>query len=145
MFGQDRQQLRQVYYDVWHKHSSNHVLSPLEQSIAQVIIAHPEYHALLSESAGLQQEFFVENGQTNPFLHMGLHISLHEQISTNRPEGIKDVYITLLKHYADAHETEHQMMECLTESLWLAQRNQTAPSEIDYLNSLRALVLRNAK
>ena len=142
MFGQNRQQLRQFYHNVWQKKLNNIPLNALETSIAHVIESHPEYHSIFKNDASLEQDYFVEDGQTNPFLHMGLHISLHEQISTNRPDGIRALYQQLLNQYGDAHDTEHQMMECLTESLWLAQRNNTAPSEVDYLQSLSELVQR---
>lgn len=141
MFGQNRQQLRQFYHDVWQKQSENQSLSALELTVAQVINEHPEYHAIFNTEASLEQEYFVEQGQTNPFLHMGLHISLHEQISTDRPAGIRHVYQRLQAKYGDAHSTEHQMMECLTESLWLAQRNNQPPSESDYLDALKKQLL----
>lgn len=141
MFGQNRQQLRQFYHDVWQKQIENQSLSALESTVAQVINEHPEYHPIFNSEASLEQEYFVEQGQTNPFLHMGLHISLHEQISTDRPVGIRTLYQQLKVKYGDAHTTEHQMMECLTESLWLAQRNNQAPSESAYLAALQKLVL----
>jgi len=140
MFGQNKQQLRQMYHDVWQKNQANESLSALEAMIAQVIKEHPEYHATLSADANLEQEYFVENGQTNPFLHMGLHISLHEQISTDRPAGIRHIYQQLQTKFGNAHDTEHQMMECLTESLWLAQRHNQAPSETYYLTALQTLL-----
>ena len=140
MFGQDRQQLRQFYHDVWQKMQLNQQLNALEQNIAVIINEHPEYHDIFKSDASLEQDYFVEQGQTNPYLHMSLHMSLHEQISTNRPEGIQALYQQLLTKFGSAHDTEHQMMECLTESLWLAQRNNTAPSEADYLTSLKRLL-----
>lgn len=140
MFGQNRQQLRQYYHDVWQKKLSQQTLNALETSIAQVINEHPEYHKIFASEASLEQDYFVEDGQTNPFLHMSLHLSLHEQISTDRPAGIRDLYQQLQAKFNDAHETEHQMMECLTESLWLAQRNNQAPSEADYLLALQKLL-----
>ena len=140
MFGQNRQKLRQYYHDVWLKAQNNHTLSALESGIAQVIEQHPEYHAMFNSDSSLEQEYFVENGQTNPYLHMGLHISLHEQISTNRPAGIRAIYPQLQAKYGSAHDAEHQMMECLTESLWLAQRNNQPPSEQDYLAAMQALL-----
>ncbi len=139
MFGQNRQQLRQMYHDVWKKQQASEALSALESMVAQVISEHPEYHKIFNNEASLQQEYFVEDGQTNPFLHMGLHISLHEQISTDRPAGIRTLYQQLQAKFANAHETEHHMMECLTESLWLAQRNNQAPSESAYLDALQQL------
>jgi len=140
MFGQNRQQLRKMYFDAWQKKQEKQPLSALESMVAQVISEHPEYHKIINNTSSLEQEYFVEDGQTNPFLHMGLHISLHEQISTNRPAGIRDLYQKLQAKFIDAHETEHQMMECLTESLWLAQRNNQAPSETDYLIALKKLL-----
>jgi len=140
MFGQNRQQLRQYYHDVWQKAQQKQPLSALESGIAQVIEQHPEYHGMFKNDSSLEQEYFVEDGQTNPYLHMGLHISLHEQISTNRPAGIQDLYRQLQIKFGNAHDTEHQMMECLTESLWLAQRNNQPPSEQDYLAALKALL-----
>jgi len=140
MFGQNRQQLRQMYHDVWQKNQANEPLSALESMLAQVISEHPEYHKIFNNEASLEQEYFVEDGQTNPFLHMGLHISLHEQISTDRPTGIRKTYQKLQTKFGDTHETEHRMMECLTESLWLAQRNNLPPSESDYLAALQKLL-----
>lgn len=141
MFGQNRQQLRQFYHDAWQKKQANTPLSALESVVAQVISEHPEYYKIFNSDASLEQEFFVEDGQTNPFLHMGLHISLHEQISTDRPQGIRDFYQQLQVKFGNAHDTEHQMMECLTESLWLAQRNNQPPSESDYLKAIQQLLL----
>ena len=140
MFGQNRQQLRQMYHDAWHKKQTNESLSALESMVAQVISEHTEYHKIFKNDASLEQEYFVEDGQTNPFLHMGLHISLHEQISTDRPAGIRKLYQKLQAKFGNAHDTEHQMMECLTESLWLAQRNNQAPSESAYLAALQKLL-----
>ena len=141
MFGQNRHKLRQFYHDVWQKKQHPLTqLTELEKIVANVIEQHPEYHKIFDSEASLDQEYFVEDGQTNPFLHMGLHISLHEQISTDRPTGIKHLYQQLQAKYGSAHDTEHKMMESLTESLWIAQRNNSAPSESDYLVELQKLL-----
>lgn len=140
MFGQNRQQLRQYYHDVWQKAQNNQSLSALETGIAQVIERHPEYQSIFKSDSSLEQEYFVEDGKTNPYLHMGLHISLHEQISTNRPAGIRALFPQLQAKFGNAHDAEHHMMECLTESLWLAQRNNQPPSEEDYLTALHTLL-----
>lgn len=140
MFGQNRQQLRQYYHNVWQKAQKGQTLSSLESGIAQVIEQHPEYHIIFKSDSSLEQEYFVEDGKTNPYLHMGLHISLHEQISTDRPLGIRGLYAQLQMKFGNAHDAEHKMMECLTESLWIAQRNNQAPSEQDYLASLKKLL-----
>lgn len=140
MFGQNRQQLRQFFFDVWKKIQSGEQLSALEQSLAQIISMHPEYHSLLNQADKLDQDFPVEAGHSNPFLHMGLHISLHEQISTDRPVGIRSLYQQLLPLYDAAHDCEHAMMDCLAEALWQAQRDGRAPSDSDYLQALRGLL-----
>lgn len=140
MFGQSREQLRQFYHNVWLKMQSAETMSALEQSIAQVIQMHPEYHAIFEKKQHLEQEYFVEAGDTNPYLHMGLHLSLHEQISTDRPAGIRNVYQKLLAKFGDAHQCEHAMMECLAESLWQSQRDNQPPSEQQYLIALETLL-----
>lgn len=139
IFSQDRDALRQQYHDVWQKMQSGHMLSSLEQMIADVIALHPEYHPLLSSPIQSGQEYFVENGQTNPYLHMGLHIALHEQLSINRPNGIVAAYQQLLKKTADRHTAEHLMVDCLAEQLWLAQQHRQPPSETAYLKAVQLL------
>ena len=91
------------------------------------------------DSAALDNDYTPEMGQTNPFLHMGMHIALYEQLSTNRPAGIKDVYEKLQRKTEDIHETEHRMMECLGEAMWQAQRNNTMPDDASYLLCLKKL------
>ncbi|WP_043888204.1 DUF1841 family protein [Methylophaga thiooxydans] len=140
MFSQNRDQLRQFYHTVWLKMQSPQTLSALEQSVAQVLQMHPEYHAVFEKKTHLEQEYFVESGDTNPYLHMGLHLSLHEQISTDRPAGIRDVYQQLLQKVGDSHKAEHEMMEALAEALWQAQRDNQPPSETRYLEALQALL-----
>jgi len=134
-----RDEVRQVYLNVWHKLQQQQLLEPMEALIADVIESHPEYHALLAESDDIkQQEFTPEQGQTNPFLHMGMHIALREQAGTDRPAGIKSIYQRLVTAKGQ-HEAEHAMMECLGQALWSAQRNAQSPDEADYLDCLKKL------
>ena len=136
---QSRDEVRQVYLGVWHKIQQKLVLEPMEALIADVIEIHPEYHALLAASDDIrQQEFTPEQGQTNPFLHMGMHITLREQAGTDRPPGIREIHQKLVNKKG-AHEAEHAMMECLGETLWNAQRNNQPPDEAAYLDCLRKL------
>lgn len=139
MFG-DREQIRQFYFTVWNKLQTDAELQPLEALVGSVIKDHPEYHALLeSPDASKDTDFLPDQGQTNPFLHMGMHIALREQIQGRRPAGIFDVYETLVKKCGDAHEAEHQMMECLGEAMWTAQRNTAEPDETTYMECLKKL------
>ncbi|MBV8854075.1 MAG: DUF1841 family protein, partial [Sinobacteraceae bacterium] len=87
--GQNREQLRRMYVDAWRKFSAQQQLQPLEAQIAAVIAEHPEYLPLLqSERDVLGLDFAPEGGQQNPFLHMGLHLAIREQVATDRPPGI---------------------------------------------------------
>jgi len=136
LYGQDRHQIRQVYLDAWQKYCTKQPLEPLQQQIAQVIAEHPEYHRLLQTQA-LHKDFDPAQGESNPFLHMGLHLAVREQISTDRPPGIRALYQQLLQHYTDPHSTEHQVIEALAETLWQAQQNGAPPDEQRYLARLQ--------
>ena len=136
---QSRDEMRQVYLDVWQKMQRRELLEPMQAMIAEIIEIHPEYHALLEIDAEIrQQEFTPEQGQSNPFLHMGMHIALREQAATDRPPGIKAVYHSLVTSKGQ-HQAEHAMMECLGQALWTAQRDNQAPDESAYLDCLRKL------
>ena len=140
MFGNNRNNLRRYYCTVWEKAQSGQALEPLEQLIATVIAAHPEYQTLLhSAEQSLEREYLPEMGETNPFLHMGMHIALHEQLGSQRPAGIVAVYQQLCRRFGDHHSAEHQMMECLGETLWEAQRSGNPPDEQVYLQRLQRL------
>ena len=136
---QSRDQIRLVYLDVWNKMQGGQFLEPMEALIADVIGEHPEYHALLERGAEIaEEEFTPEQGQTNPFLHMGMHIGLREQVQADRPAGIKTVHHKLSAERGQ-HEAEHAMMECLGATLWSAQRNNSLPDENEYLECLKKL------
>ena len=138
IFGQDRAELRKMYVDAWRKRRDGIPLSPLETQIADVIALHPEYHDALNADE-LEQEFAPEGGKTNPFLHMGLHLGIREQVSTNRPSGIASIYKNLATRLGDPHSAEHQMIDCLAETLWEAQSQNSDPDEKQYLQRLRRL------
>ena len=138
-FGDSPEQTRQFFFDAWRKFQSKQPLTSLETQVAAVINSHPEYQALLSNSENSAKSFFPELGDENPFLHMGLHLALREQIASNRPEGIKTVYDKLCKKYGEL-ETEHRMMDCLAQALWQAQRNNAMPDEQKYLQHLQQVL-----
>ena len=101
-----------------------------------MIAQHPEYHETV-ETNDPDAEFLPEGGQSNPFLHMGLHLSIREQVATDRPGGIRAVFEQLASRLGDELEAEHRMMECLAEALWISQRDQIPPDEQAYLARLR--------
>ena len=138
---QDRDSGRTFFLEVWEKHKRQLPLEALEQIVLDVILQHPEYHVILekNEKEISAMEFTPEMGMTNPFLHMGMHITIQEQIGSNRPLGISALYQQLLPKYPSAHDLEHSMMESLGETLWLAQRNNTLPDEAEYLEQVKKL------
>jgi len=116
IYTQDRSRLRNYYRQVYQKALAGETLQPLEELIADVIREHSEY-------------FAPEDGQINPWLHLGMHIALREQVGTDRPAGIADITRSLLLAHRDGHQVEHMMFECLGEALWTAQRDDTAPDD----------------
>ena len=138
--GQDRGQTREVFFRAWRAHREGRPLEGAEKLIVQVVLRHPEYHALLEQSETTRErDFFPEAGETNPFLHLGMHIAIEEQLSIDQPRGIRGYYQKLLGQYPDEHTVQHHMMECLGEMLWQASRQATAPQEAVYLDCLRRL------
>jgi hypothetical protein len=141
LYGQDREELRRVYTESWRKHRDGLPLTPLEHRVAEVIAEHPEYHRLLEEDA-LERDYPPESGAPNPFLHMGMHIALREQVASGRPAGIAELRRAILHGAASAHDAEHRMMDCLAEALWQAQRAGAPPDESAYLDCLRKRAVR---
>jgi hypothetical protein len=137
IFGQDRNELRKMYADAWRKHLDEALLSPLEAQIVQVLSEHPEYQDAVT--GDLHKDYTVEGGQTNPFLHMGLHLGIREQVATDRPSGIAALFHNLAGKSGDAHEAEHAMIDCLAETLWEAQSQNRPPDEARYFERLRRL------
>ena len=136
---QSRDEIRQIYLKVWQKMQNQALLEPLEAIIADVIKLHPEYQPLLDKGeSAVEQDFAPEDGQTNPFLHMGMHITLREQAGGDRPSGIRAIYQKLVQQQG-IHQTEHAMMECLGQILWNAQRQNQMPDEDAYLACLSQL------
>ena len=138
IFGQNRDELRQMYADAWRKRTEGKPMSALEVQIADVIELHPEYHGDVT-SIDLARDYNPDGGQTNPFLHMGLHLGIREQVSTNRPAGIAEIHKSLVARNGDVHAAEHAMIECLAEALWEAQRDNRPPDEARYLERLRQM------
>ncbi len=138
MFGQDRASLRGFFLACWRKHGDGQPLAPLEKIVVDVTSQHPEYHALLSEDA-LDRDWTPEQGATNPFLHMGMHITLAEQLGSDRPEGIRDVYREIVAKIGQPHDAEHKMMDCLGLVLWESQRQGRMPDEQAYLACLHKI------
>ena len=137
-----RHELRTAYVSAWRKAQAGATLTPLEVQIARVVAEHPEYQALLEGPEQLREaQFLPESGAENPFLHLGMHLALREQVSTDRPAGIARIHALLSSRLGSPHEAEHRMFEALGETLWEASRTGGAPDESAYLERLRLMTL----
>jgi hypothetical protein len=129
-----REQLRRSYVEAWTRHLGGAPLTPLQALIADVIGAHPEYQPLMRDAdTANAYEPAADGAIDNPFLHMGLHIAVREQVSIDRPPGVRALYGQLQARYGDVHAAEHVLMEALGKTLWQAQRDGRMPDESQYL------------
>jgi hypothetical protein len=136
--GMSRDQLREMYRSAWRKFRAEQPISPLEKQIVAVISEHPEYRVIIESAAADLANYSPRGGQLNPWLHMGLHLAIREQVTTNRPAGIAELHARLAK-LNGAHEAEHRMLDVLAEQMWDAQRSGKPPDENAYLDRLRTL------
>ncbi len=140
-FPQKITELRQFYLDTWQKFLQKQALTPLEQQIAAVVQSHPEYQTWLQQDH-LDLQFHPEIHGENPFLHMGLHLAIQDQVQTDRPQGIRDIYFSFIQKNSalSSHQIEHVFMDILAKNLWMAQGLQRAPDEAAYLQDCQQLI-----
>lgn len=137
MFNPSREQARQFLFDTWHKYRARQPLSALEGMMLDILLQHPEYHTLLdAPERNLERDYPPERGETNPFLHLNLHLAVAEQLSIDQPPGLAGRYRALLAQCGDPHQAQHRIMECLGEMIWQAQRQGGAPDPEIYFSCL---------
>jgi hypothetical protein len=139
--GHHRDQLRAVFFRAWAKHRRGEPLEGVEPVIARIVSQHPEYHALLADEDAAGRDYHPESGETNPFLHLSMHVAIEEGLLIDEPRGVREHYRRLLTRVGDEHEAQHRMMECLGEMLWRAQRDGRAPDTAGYLDCLSRLAV----
>ena len=137
MFNPSRDQVRQFFCEAWRKHRERLPLVGAELAAADLAARHPEYQPLLDDPDGaLTGEWTPEGGQMNPFLHLSLHLAIHEQVSIDQPPGIRAAF-DALRARMEAHAAEHVLLECLGETLWRAQREGGQMDTADYVDRIR--------
>jgi len=123
MFTPSKEEVRRFFCETWRKHRAGEILTPIETMALDWITEHPEYHdTLASADAAAAAEYRVDDGRTNPFLHLSMHLAIAEQLSIDQPPGIRAAYQRLAARSGDAHAAAHDVMECLGEVIWAAQR-----------------------
>lgn len=137
MFNPTRDEVRRFFCETWRKTQANEVLTPLEAIARDWMLQHPEYHDELSDPDAAQAtDYDIAKGQSNPFLHLSMHLSITEQVSIDQPPGIRSAYHALAAKLGE-HDAQHQVMECLGEMLWTAQRNGTPPDGVAYIECVK--------
>jgi len=135
MFAPSQEDVRRFFCETWSKHQSGMPLTPLETQAAGWMAEHPEYHADLSDvDAALAAVYTVEEGRTNPFLHLSMHLSITEQVSIDQPRGIRAAVERLAQRRSSLHEAHHEVMECLGEMIWESQRSGRPPDGQAYID-----------
>ncbi|CAG0969168.1 hypothetical protein BURK2_01181 [Burkholderiales bacterium] len=134
MFNPTRAEARQFFAEAWRKFRASEPLSPLETQVAAIVAEHPEYQDLLGHpERHLERDFGPEGGEVNPFLHLSLHLAVGEQLAIDQPPGLRAHYQRLLVTLGDEHAAKHAVLECLAETVWLAQRLKAPPDAAAYL------------
>jgi hypothetical protein len=137
MFNPSSDDVRRFFCETFRKQRAGDILSPMDGIAADWIALHPEYHEVLSNvDTALARNYAVASGETNPFLHLSMHLSISEQVSIDQPPGIRAA-CNALEQRIGQHEAHHQIMECLGEMLWTAQRNGAAPDAQAYIECVR--------
>jgi hypothetical protein len=136
MFEPSRDEVRQFFSATWRKQRAGEILTPLESIAADWILEHPEYHALLGDPDGAHAEYGPERGETNPFLHLSMHLAITEQLSIDQPPGIRAAHERLIGRLGSPHEAQHAIMDCLGQILWESQRSGTPPDTDAYLAAI---------
>lgn len=137
MFNPSREDARQFYFETWRKYHDKLPLIGAELMAIDIMLVHPEYHALLQQPEQFEsQDYSPESGVTNPFLHLSMHLAIQEQLSIDQPAGIRQKYQTLVNLHQDTMIAQHEVMDCLAEMIWQAQRHHTAFDPVIYLECL---------
>jgi hypothetical protein len=137
MFTPSSHDVRRFFCEAYRKQRAGEILTPMDAIAADWISRHPEYHEALSDAeAAIARDYSVETGQTNPFLHLSMHLSIAEQVSIDQPRGIRAAHDALVAHTGE-HEAHHQIMECLGEMIWASQRSGLPPDTEAYIECVR--------
>ena len=134
MFNPSRDEVREMFFGAWRKYREGVPLVGIDAGALEVILQHPEYHALLEAPERHRERDY--NDEANPFLHMSLHLAIEEQLSIDQPPGIRSRWQALLARAGDRHEAAHHAIECLAETLWRASREGRPPDAAAYLSCL---------
>lgn len=138
LFNPSSADVRRFFCAVWTKHESGTPLEPIETVALDWMLEHPEYHAELRDpEQAVARQYDPSGGKENPFLHLSMHLAIAEQLSIDQPPGIRNLFEQLARARGSLHDAAHEVMECLGETVWAAQRERRAPDGLAYLDCVR--------
>ena len=138
MFTPSQHDVRRFFCETHCRQRQALPLTPMQTLAARWIAEHPEYHAALADvETALAASYSVEQGRTNPFLHLSMHLTISEQVAIDQPHGIGQAFETLQARLGSAHEAQHRLMDCLGEMIWASQRSGQPPDGHAYLDCVR--------
>lgn len=144
MYSPSQDDVRRFFCQVYVKQQTQSLLDPLEILAGEWVALHPEYHAVLAdEASALKQQFTGENGDSNPFLHLSMHLSISEQCSIDQPRGIRQAVELLANKRNNLHEAHHEVMEALGTMLWESQRSGRPPDGQAYIDAVQRRATRD--
>ena len=140
MFEPNQADVRRFFCSVYRKWKDAQPLDALETLTSQWIAEHPEYHADFSDvDAALSRMYDVQDGKTNPFLHLSMHLSISEQCSIDQPRGIRQAVELLTARRDSLHQAHHETMEALGRMVWESQRSGRPPDGQAYIDAVQRL------
>lgn len=138
MFQPSQSDVRRFFCTAYARWRDGMPLEPMQAVAAVWIAEHPEVHPdLADEAAALDAMYSVEDGRTNPFLHLAMHLTIEEQCSIDQPTGIRQAVQLLAARRGSLHAAHHEVMECLGEMVWASQRSGLPPDGQAYLEAVR--------
>ena len=137
MFAPSQADVRRFFCSVLTKQRQGLPLDAMETLAGYWVSLHPEYHDDLSnETDAIARMYEVEDGKTNPFLHLSMHLSLSEQYRIDQPPGVKRAIDELTRKMGSDHLAQHEAMECLGLMVWESQRSGQPPDGHAYVDAL---------
>jgi hypothetical protein len=144
MFQPSQADVRKFFCAVFAKWHTAQPMDALETLASQWVAEHPEYHAdFTNEAAALEKMYEVEDGKTNPFLHLSMHLSVSEQCSIDQPRGIRQAVELLTARRDSLHDAHHETMEALGQMIWESQRSGRPPDGQAYIDAVQRFATRD--
>lgn len=139
MFNPSLEQARSFFIEVWNKYKLSRIMTPIEETTATWILKHPQFHNDLSNKESIKNIYNSNCQESNPFLHLSMHLTVSEQLIIDQPYGIKAVYKKLIMNN-DPHTAAHKIIKCLTLTIRNSQDQGTALDSNKYIRLIRELV-----